>query len=112
MGSVPGEFKFAGKVTIVNENAEPTLCLNIDLDIPKILDEEEELEVEKTCTKTDSDHITNIVTDGDTTTMDLDEDLGYVNLVVDISVKAPVVPAVSLSLAQLPITVSPAFPAG
>merc|ERR1711879_165897 len=47
-----------------------------------------------------------------TTTMDLDEDVDYVNLKVDLSVKAPLVPAVSLKLAQVPISVTPAIPAG
>merc|ERR1711953_404740 len=61
--------------------------------------------------------ITNIqsVTDDagvETTTMDLDEALGYVNLKVDISVKAPIVPAVGLQLAKLPISLTPAIPAG
>jgi len=44
--------------------------------------------------------------------MDLDEDLDYVNLKVDVSVKAPVVPAVNLKLTSVPISVSPAIPAG
>merc|ERR1712187_139845 len=60
----------------------------------------------------DSDHISNIVSDGNTCTMDLDEDLDFVNLGVDISVKAPILPAVSVQLTELPIALSPAIPAG
>merc|ERR1712232_1519361 len=47
-----------------------------------------------------------------TTTMDLDEDLDYINLSVDLAVKAPVVPAVNLNLPSVPISISPAIPAG
>jgi len=109
---IPGEFDFTGKVTIVDENEEPSLCLDIALKIPKILDEVE-LAVEKKCAATDSDHISNIQSpDSSTTTMDLDEDMDYINLGVDISVKAPIVPAVNVQLTQLPIAFSPAIPAG
>jgi len=112
--AIPGVFDFTGKITIVDENEEPALCLDLALHIPKILDEELELEVEKTCTPNDStDHIRNFQNpDDQTLTMDVDEALSYVNLGVDISVKVPIVPAVGASLASIPISFSPAIPAG
>merc|ERR1712048_50249 len=95
-------------------------CLDLNLVIPKILGEEEEpaLESSRTdCGDLSNDHITNIQTDTDaegvsTTTMDLDEALDYVNLKVDLSVKAPLVPAVGFQLSKLPISLTPAIPAG
>jgi hypothetical protein len=116
--AIPGVFDFSGKITIVNEKAEPVTCLDFALHIPQILAEEEELDAAgSVCAKSaDNDHITNIqssiVDDVKTTTMDVDEDLGFVNLKVDISVKAPIVPAVVVKLTELPITLSPAIPAG
>merc|ERR1712107_521208 len=57
----PGVFDFTGKVTVENDKAEPVLCLDIALDIPKILSEELEEEAEaQLCEVSDSDHITNI----------------------------------------------------
>jgi len=166
----------------VNENAEAVTCLNLNLIIPKILGDEDEVEADKQChieqdagqskvvadifdcevnfqgtctdcratdasatsgghqvsclagdgnwysancpTKVDrtacgdqsADHISNIqsntVDDVITTTMDLDEALDYINLKVDLSVKAPVVPAVDLKLAQVPISLGQGIPAG
>jgi len=116
--AVPGEVHVTGPINIVNEKAEAVACLNLNLIIPKILgDEEEELEVGRTaCGDQSQDHISNIVSntvdDVITTTMDLDEDLDFVNLKVDLSVKAPVVPAVNLKLAQVPISLTPGIPAG
>jgi len=115
--AVPGKVDVSGRVSIVDENKEPVLCLDLALLIPKILAEEEPaLESGDACGDATSDHITNIqsetVDDVTTTTMDLDEALGYVNLKVDLSVKAPVVPAVNLKLTQVPISLSPAIPAG
>jgi len=110
--SIPGELDFNGKITIVDENEEPTLCLDLALKIPKILDEVS-LEVESKCAQTDSDHITNFQNpDNQTLTMDLDEDMDFVNLGVDISVKVPLLPAVNVKLTELPIAFSPAIPAG
>merc|ERR1712137_1490999 len=51
--------------------------------------------------------ISNIVTQGATTTMDLDEDVA-----VDISVKTPVLPAVHVQLPKIPILCTPGIPAG
>jgi hypothetical protein len=116
--AVPGEVSVIGKITLVNEKAEAVTCLDLNLIIPKILGEEEEdLEASSaTCGDMSADHISNIqsetVDDVTTTTMDLDEVLDYVNLKVDIDVKAPVVPSISLKLAELPIALSPGLPAG
>jgi hypothetical protein len=116
--AVPGKVDISGRVTLVNEKEEPVTCLDIALVIPKILAEEEPtLESGRTaCGDQTSDHIQNIqssTVDGVTTsTMDLDEALGFVNLKVDLSVKAPIVPAVTLKLTQVPISLSPALPAG
>jgi len=117
--AVPGVLDFTGRITMVNEKTEPVTCLDLALHIPKILAEEEELQagVGSVCAKSsDNDHITNIqsatVDDVTTSTMDLDEDLTYVNLMADISVKAPFLPAVAVKLTQIPIGFSPAIPAG
>lgn len=117
--AVPGVVNFIGKITIDNENAEAVTCLDLNLVIPKILaeDEETQLASERTnCGDQTDDHITNIqaeTVDGvTTTTMDLDEDVDFVNLKVDLSVKAPIVPAVSFQLSHVPISVTPAIPAG
>merc|ERR1712046_197757 len=117
--AVPGVVNFIGKITIENEKAEAVTCLDLNLVIPKILADEEENQLESSrtdCGDQTNDHITNIqaeTVDGvTTTTMDLDEDVDYVNLKVDLSVKAPVVPAVQFQLSQVLISVTPAIPAG
>merc|ERR1712170_22875 len=96
----PGVFDFTGKVTVENDKAEPVLCLDIALDIPKILSEELEEEAEaQLCEVSDSDHITNIdQTDPAVTSFDVDEVIDYVNAGIDISVKAPLLPAVASRL--------------
>jgi len=110
----PGQFDFTGKVTLENDKAEPVLCLDIALNIPKILAEEEQLEAEKAlCSVTDSDHITNIdQTDPAVTSFDVDEVIDYVNVGIDIAVKAPIVPAVNFKVTELPVSVSPGLPQG
>jgi hypothetical protein len=116
--AVPGKVDVSGRVSIVNEKEEPVLCLDLALLIPKILAEEERaLESgADACGDQTSDHIQNVqsetVDDVTTTTMDLDEALDFVNLKVDLSVKAPIVPAVTLKLTQVPISLSPGIPAG
>jgi len=110
----PGEFDFTGKVTVVNDKAEQVLCLDLNLNIPKIIAEEEELESEKgLCTVTDSDHISNIDQSVDgTTEFDVDETIDYVNVGIDIAVKAPIVPAVNFKVTELPIAISPGIASG
>merc|ERR1712019_152342 len=90
------------------------LCLDLNLNIPKILAEEEELEAEKKlCSVTDSDHITNIDQSVDgTTEFDVDETIDYVNVGIDIAVKAPVVPAVNFKVTELPIAITPGLAKG
>merc|ERR1711976_236456 len=110
----PGVFDFTGKVTVENDKAEPVLCLDIALNIPKILSEELEEESEaKLCQVSDSDHITNIdQTDPAVTSFDVDEVIDYVNAGIDISVKAPVLPAVGFKVEQLPIAIFPGLASG
>jgi hypothetical protein len=110
----PGVFDFTGKITVENDKAEPVLCLDLALNIPKILAEELEEESEKAlCAVTDSDHITNIdQTDPAVTSFDVDEAIDYVNVAVDIAVKAPVVPAVNFKVTQLPVAISPGLAKG
>jgi len=118
--AIPGVLDFTGQLNVLNDRAEPVACLTFDFHIPKILMGEEELATGKalTCGDPSTDHITNIetVTDStsgvDTTTMDLDTDQGYVNLNVDIAVKVPFLPAVSVRLPEVPITLDPPIPAG
>lgn len=116
--AVPGKVDFTGQITIVNGNAEPVICLNLDMHIPKIFAEEGDLqEGQAVCGDPSKDHITNIVANTDsnnvtTTTMDLDESLDYVNVKVDLSVKVPILPAVGFQVGTLPLSISPAIPAG
>jgi len=112
---LPGAVDVTGGFTLVNEKSEPVACINLDAHIPALFEEEkpeESLESQKACTPTPSDHISNIVTQGATTTMDLDEDLDYVDLAVDISVKAPLLPAVHVQLPKIPVSYVPGIPAG
>jgi hypothetical protein len=119
--AVPGEVKVTGRINVVNEKAEAVTCLDLNLIIPKIVEEEEQeekpLETSRNdCGDQSHDHITNIqseiIDDVATITMDLDEDLDFFNLKVDLNVKAPLVPAVDLKLTHVPISVTPGFPAG
>merc|ERR1712137_345489 len=82
--TLPGAVDVTGGFTVMNEKSEPVACINLDAHIPAFFDEEEPLESEKACIPASSDHISNIVTQGATTTMDLDEDLDFVNVAVDI----------------------------
>merc|ERR1712048_1231116 len=73
---------------------------------------EEESE-KKLCENTDSDHITNIDQSvADTTSFDVDEVIDYVNVGIDIAVKAPVLPAVNFKVTELPIAISPGLAKG
>jgi hypothetical protein len=116
--ALPGVFDFSGKINVVNDKAEPVACLDVAFHIPKILSEEEQLtSSEAECGDMSADHITNIQTVTDatgvsTTTMDSDSDIGYTNLGVDIVVKVPLLPGVSVNLPELPISLEPAVPAG
>merc|ERR1739845_142416 len=65
------------------------------------------------CSVTDSDHITNIdQTDPDVTSFDVDEVIDFVNVGIDIAVKAPIVPAVNFKVTELPVAISPGLPKG
>merc|ERR1712228_784180 len=69
------------------------------------------------CGDPTKDHIQNVVSHIDddgiiTSTMDLDEELDYINLSCDLAVKAPIVPAVNLNLPSLPISLATGIPAG
>jgi len=110
--NIPGEFDFTGRVSVMNEKSEPVACIDVAFNIPKATAEEVALKTQTQCATASTDHISNIVTDGATTTMDLDEDLNFVDASVDISVQAPIVPAVAVQLDSLPIAFSPTIPAG
>merc|ERR1711976_193005 len=65
------------------------------------------------CAVSDSDHITNIDQSVDgTTEFDVDEVIDYVNVGIDIAVKAPVVPAVNFKVTELPVAISPGLAKG
>jgi len=110
--NIPGTLDVTGSVSVVNENSEPVACFNLDLHVPVLSSEEEPPKSEMTCTPGSSDHISNIVTDGATTTMDLDEDLDYLNAAVDLSVSAPLVPPILVQLPSIPVSYTPGIPAG
>jgi hypothetical protein len=116
--SVPGKLSLDGKVIITNHKAEQVTCLDLALLIPAILEEEEDSlgAGGDTCGDVTKDHITNVqsetVDDVTTSTMDLDEELDYVNLKLDLTLKAPLVPAVTVKLTELPVGLSPGLPAG
>merc|ERR1712232_756980 len=95
--NIPGEFDFTGRVSGMNEKSEPVACIDVAFNIPKATAEEVALKTEAQCATASTDHISNIVSDGATTTMDLDEDLNFVDASVDISVQAPIVPAGKLT---------------
>lgn len=116
--SIPGSFEISGTVKIQNPKAEQVTCIQLALKIPTIIDEEHELaEAASADCTTAKDHIKNIVSTTDasgvtTTTMDVDEDLSTVVISGDISVKAPVVPAIKVTIPDIPISFSPAIPSG
>lgn len=116
--TVPGDFDFTGQLSIVNQKAEPVTCLDLNLQIPSILgDEADEVEsASSVCEDSSKDHIANIQTSTvdsvTTTTMDLDEAVSKVDLKLDIAVKVPLLPGVSVKLTEIPISISPALPAG
>lgn len=117
--TVPGDFDFTGQLSIVNEKAEPVTCLDFDLKIPSILAADDADEVESAssvCLDSSKDHLTNIqsntVDSVTTTTMDLDEATTKLDLKLDLNVKVPLLPAVTVKLTEIPISLSPALPAG
>lgn len=125
--AIPGEVDVTGPIKIVNGNMEPLMCINLNLKIPMIISSWSETLYDtfsaaaglfrENCGDPTQDHIQNVVSNVDannviTTTMDLDEDLDYINLSCDLAVKAPVVPAVNLKLPSVPISISPAMPKG
>lgn len=116
--SIPGKIDVSGRVVMANDKGEQLACVDLALIIPSILEEEkQDLAATTDCT-TASDHLQNIVVDSSvagqtTTTMDIDEPIGdLINVGVDLRVKVPLLPAVQISLTQIPISLSPAIPAG
>merc|ERR1712107_691749 len=83
------------------------------LHIPKIVAEEELASEKALCSVTDSDHISNIDQSVDgTTEFDVDETIDFVNVGIDIAVKAPLLPAVNFKVTELPISISPGLASG
>jgi len=56
------------------------------------------------CIPTSSDHINNPVTHGATTITDLEDDLEFANVAVDISMKMSVLPAFNEQFPKIPIS--------
>jgi len=116
--SIPGSFEISGTVKIQNPKSEQVACIDLALKIPTIIEEEPELgEAASADCTTAKDHIKNIVSTTDasgvtTTTMDVDEDLSIIKLSGDISVKPPLVPAIKVSIPEIPISLTPAIPKG
>lgn len=116
--SIPGSFEISGTVKIQNPQAEQVTCIQLDLKIPTIIEDEVKVgEAAGADCTTAQDHIQNIVSTTDasgvtTTTMDIDEDLSTVVLSGEISVKVPIVPAIKVTIPEIPITFSPALPNG
>merc|ERR1712187_990235 len=101
------------------------MCIDLDLEIPTILPEEEEdlesdLALEagrENCGDPATDHIKNVQFNIDenntaTTDFDLDEELDYIALKMDLGFKFSVLPPVQFKVAAVPISWSPAWPVG
>merc|ERR1711862_774090 len=116
--SIPGSFEISGTVKIQNPQSEQVTCIQLDLKIPTIIEDEVKVgEAAGADCTTAQDHIQNIVSTTDasgvtTTTMDIDEDLSTVVVSGEISVKPPIVPAIKVSIPEIPISFSPALPSG
>merc|ERR1719454_1158278 len=97
--TIPGKLNITGRIQTFNEREEQVYCLDFDVSIPAILDEEghevieeEPLSTERQdCGDPDKDHIQNIqadITDDVATiTMDLDEDISTVDLRVELAIQ-------------------------
>jgi hypothetical protein len=120
--SIPGEVDVTGTITMVNGKAEPVLCLNLALKIPTIIPTWSEALGEAlglardNCGDPSKDHIKNVVSntvDGViTSTMDLDEDLDFIDLSTLLAIKPPLLPAVNLNLPSVPISLTPGISKG
>lgn len=118
--SIPGKVDVVGNITIVDTNQEQVTCIAMDMHIPTIVDEghSQDLEVGRhACGDPTTDHIQDIVVTTDannitTSTMTLDEDLPFLDLTVDFTFKVPLLPAATLKLTSIPVSIEPAVPAG
>jgi len=116
--SIPGSFEISGTVKIQNPKSEQVACIELALKIPTIIEDELDLgEAASADCTTAKDHIKNIVSTTDasgvtTTTMDVDEDLSIIKLSGEISVKPPIVPAIKVTIPEIPINLTPAIPSG
>merc|ERR1712107_22218 len=116
--SIPGSFEISGTVKIQNPKSEQVACIELALKIPTVIEDTPELgEAASADCTTAADHIQNIVSTTDasgvtTTTMDVDEDLSIIKLSGEISVKPPVVPAIKVTIPEIPISLTPAIPSG
>lgn len=119
--TVPGKITTTGKITLVNDNQEPVLCLDLDMVIPAILeDDEKNLGVEagrKNCGDATNDHIGNIEFNIDddnvaTTTAYVDKEFNEINANVDIKFRIAPFPEIALNAMEIKTVFSPAFPVG
>jgi len=120
--TVPGKITTQGRISLVNDKLEPVLCLDLDMVIPAILEDEEQhkLGVEAgrlNCGDATNDHINNIVFNIDddnvaTTTAIVDKEFNQINTNVDIKMRIAPFPEISVSAMEIKTTFSPAFPAG
>merc|ERR1712063_221969 len=83
--TLPGAVDVSGGFALVNEKSEPVACINLDAHILALFDEREPLDpgklalLHQVTTSATWSHM------GATTTMDLDKDLDFVHVAVDIS---------------------------
>jgi len=116
--SIPGSFEISGTVKIQNPNTEQVACIELALKIPTIIEDKHELgEAASADCTTATDHIKNIISTTDasgvtTTTMDVDEDLSIIKVTGDISVKPPLLPAIKVTIPEVPISFTPAISSG
>jgi len=119
--TVPGKITVGGHFSLTNEKSEQVFCMDLDLVIPTILDEEESptLEVGRVnCGDPAQDHWTNIVFNIDnetniaTTELDTDEDVDFMKQEMDLKFELKPFPAINLANFQVPVAIEPAIPAG
>lgn len=118
--TVPGKITTKGHFSLTNEKSEQVFCMDMDLVIPAILDEEESpnLEVGRVnCGDPTQDHFQNIVfniTDDNiaTTELDVDEDVAFMKQEMDLKFELKPFPAINLANFQVPVVFEPGIPAG
>merc|ERR1712226_578789 len=106
--------------SLTNDKAEPVFCMDMDLVIPAILDEEESPNLgvgRVNCGDPTQDHFQNVVFNIDddniaTTELDTDEDVDFMKQEMDLKFELKPFPAINLANFQVPVAIEPAIPAG